>query len=82
MNFFTGVMFLKYAQASRREKKGFTNDQLAWIDIQRMIVNAVCPFEMQYKPTRKQKFRLKIWGLVNSVNFEKTIMSVIVLNVL
>jgi hypothetical protein len=47
-----------------------------------MIVSAVCPFEMQYKPTRKQKFRLKVWGLVNAVNFEKTIMSVIVLNVL
>lgn len=26
MNFFTGVMFLKYAQAARREKKGFTMD--------------------------------------------------------
>ena len=33
MNFFTGVMFLKYAQAARREKKGFTKEQLAWIDI-------------------------------------------------
>jgi hypothetical protein len=26
MNFFTGVMFLKYAQAARREKKGFTKE--------------------------------------------------------
>ena len=46
-----------------------------------MIVSAVCPFEMQYKPARKQKFRLKVWGFVNSVNFEKTILLIIMLNV-
>jgi len=33
MNFFVGVLFLKYEQASRRERAGYTNDQLAWLDI-------------------------------------------------
>jgi hypothetical protein len=33
MNFFTGVMFMKYEQAAVREKIGFTEENLAWISI-------------------------------------------------
>ena len=33
MNFFTGVLFMKYEEAAIREKMGFTDDHLAWISI-------------------------------------------------
>lgn len=33
LNFFIGVLFLKYTQAQKEEKKGFTPDNINWIDI-------------------------------------------------
>lgn len=33
MNFFVGVLFMKFEQATEREKKGYTHDNLAWIAI-------------------------------------------------
>ena len=33
LNFFIGVLFMKYAQAQRNETKGFTTAHLTWIDI-------------------------------------------------
>jgi len=33
MNFFVGVLFMKYAAASARENKGFTADGITWIAI-------------------------------------------------
>lgn len=38
MNFFTGVIFVKYNEAAGREKIGFTDEHLAWMDIQKMII--------------------------------------------
>lgn len=38
MNFFTGVLFLKYSQAAKNETVGYTVENLVWIDIQKMIV--------------------------------------------
>jgi hypothetical protein len=52
MNFFTGVIFVKYNEAAGREKIGFTDEHLAWMDIQKMILKAECPFEMIFKPPR------------------------------
>jgi hypothetical protein len=33
MNFFIGVLFLKYSQAAKRETIGYSYENLAWIDI-------------------------------------------------
>ena len=33
MNFFVGVLFLKYSQAAKNEQKGFTSEHLTWIAI-------------------------------------------------
>lgn len=33
LNFFIGVLFLKYEQAQKNETKGFTSAHLTWIDI-------------------------------------------------
>lgn len=38
MNFFVGVLFLKYNQAQKNENKGFTLEHLTWKAIQKMIV--------------------------------------------
>lgn len=40
LNFFIGVLFLKYEQAQKREEAGFTKQQLYWLEIQRMVVGA------------------------------------------
>lgn len=33
MNFFIGVLFMKYTQAAKNETKGYTEENLVWIDI-------------------------------------------------
>ena len=33
MNFFVGVLFLKYTQAAKNEQKGFTPEHITWIAI-------------------------------------------------
>ena len=33
LNFFIGVLFLKYNQAQKEEQKGFTSQDLGWMDI-------------------------------------------------
>ena len=33
LNFFIGVLFLKYTQAQKNEQKGYTQANLNWIDI-------------------------------------------------
>ena len=38
LNFFIGVLFLKFNQAQRDEQKGYTNKDLGWMDIQRLIL--------------------------------------------
>jgi hypothetical protein len=39
MNFFVGVLFMKYTAAQERENKGFTAEHLNWIAIQKMIID-------------------------------------------
>ena len=50
LNFFIGVLFLKYTQADKAEKKGFTDEHLDWIEMQTMILKASCPHEIAYRP--------------------------------
>jgi hypothetical protein len=33
LNFFIGVLFLKFNQAQREEQRGLTNRDMAWMDI-------------------------------------------------
>lgn len=33
LNFFIGVLFLKYTQADRAEKKGFKDEHLDWMEM-------------------------------------------------
>lgn len=40
LNFFIGVLFLKYAQAQKKEEAGFSKEQLYWQELQRLIVKA------------------------------------------
>lgn len=50
LNFFIGVLFLKYSEAQKREIAGFTEEQLRWQEMQVMILNAKCPHHMLNKP--------------------------------
>jgi len=33
LNFFIGVLFLKFTQAQKEDRKGFTDKDLGWMDI-------------------------------------------------
>ena len=33
LNFFIGVLFLKYEQAQKKEEAGFTKKQLYWLEL-------------------------------------------------
>jgi len=79
MNFFIGVLFLKYAQAQKNETKGYTPAHLTWIDIQTMIINAQCPHDISNMP--ETPLRKKVWRLVNSTQFDLFIMGTIMLNI-
>ena len=50
LNFLIGVLFLKYTEADKAEKKGFTDEHLDWIEMQTMILKASCPHEIANKP--------------------------------
>jgi hypothetical protein len=82
MNFFTGVMFLKYNQAEAREKVGYTPDNITWVAIQKMIIDQRCDHAIMNKPDyRVHPRRFKAWNIVNSIGFEIFIMAIILLNV-
>ena len=34
LNFFIGVLFLEYEKASAKDKKGFSDEHLYWIEMQ------------------------------------------------
>jgi hypothetical protein len=38
LNFFIGVLQLKFNQAQKEEQKGLTNKDMGWMDIQRLIL--------------------------------------------
>jgi hypothetical protein len=82
MNFFVGVLFLKYTQAAKNEMQGYTEENLVWLDIQKMIIDQKCPHELMNKPDMLiHPVRYKYWRIVNSKTFEVFILSVIVLNI-
>ena len=78
LNFFIGVLFLKYTQAKNNETKGFMPQHLTWIEIQNMILGAKCPHDISNRPSTPM--RIKVWKIVRSDTFDYIIMSVIVLN--
>jgi len=64
LNFFIGVLFLKYNQAQKNELSGFTKEDLCWIDIQRLILTTEPEYESTNVPD--SPFRLKFHILVSS----------------
>ena len=50
LNFFIGVLQLKYEQAHREANKGFNKKQKYWLEMQKLIVTAETPHELRYKP--------------------------------
>ena len=80
LNFFIGVLFLKYTQAKNNETKGYTDENLTWIEIQSMILAARCPHDISNRPSTP--VRIKVWEIVRHDYFERAIMVVIVLNML
>ena len=80
LNFFIGVLFVKYTDAQQQEQKGYSQAHLNWIDIQRMILKAKVDFSKTNKPD--SPYRVKFWKLVESRAFEYTILSFIILNMI
>ena len=80
LNFFIGVLFLKYSEAQKREIAGYTEEQLMWNELQAMILKAQCPHSMVNKPIASKKWRLKAWRFVTSQKFEASIIVIIILN--
>lgn len=80
LNFFIGVLQLKFNQAQKDEQKGLTNKDMGWMDIQRLILQA----EPEYNSTNvpKHPVRKYFHDLVKSDRFDLTIMSCIILNML
>lgn len=74
-----GVLFLKYTQAQKEDIKSFTQEQMNWMDIQKMIEKAEVDFQHRYQP-RDAAWRMKIWKIVNADWFERTVMTAILLN--
>ena len=50
VNFFIGVLFLKYAEAQKEEVKGYTPEHISWIALQRMVVEAKVDHSMKNIP--------------------------------
>lgn len=73
---------MKYSQAAKNETKGYTEENLVWIDIQKMIVEQKCEFDLMNKPDfLKHPNRYKYWRIVTSKPFDLFITGVIVLNI-
>lgn len=80
LNFFIGVLFLKFNQAQKEEQKGLTVKDMGWMDIQKLILQA----EPEYNSTNVPKnfVRKYFHDLVSSDRFDLIIMSAIILNML
>lgn len=59
--------------------KGFTDKDIGWKDVQKLILEAEPDYETTNVP--KTAFRRWFHDLVSSGNFEKVIMTCIVLNI-
>jgi NADH:ubiquinone oxidoreductase subunit 3 (subunit A) len=51
LNFFVGVLFLKFDNAQKEEQKGFSKDDLNWQDIQKLIIKAQPQYESTNVPS-------------------------------
>jgi len=80
LNFFIGVLFLEYNKAQKEEQKGYSDNDLNWQDIQRLIIQA----EPEYVTTNvpNNEIRKYFHALVSSQRFESMIMGVIVMNMI
>jgi hypothetical protein len=78
LNFFIGVLFMKYTAAQKEESKGQTPAMIKWVNLQQLIIEAKVAHEQQNMPD--VAWRKKIWDIVNSTPFDITIMVFIVLN--
>lgn len=80
LNFFIGVLQLKFNQAQKEEQKGLTNKDMGWMDIQRLILQA----EPEYNSTNvpKNVVRKYFHDLVSGDRFDLTIMTCIILNMI
>jgi hypothetical protein len=79
LNFFIGVLFLKFNQAQKEDRKGFTDKDLGWMDIQKLILTTEPDYETTNVP--QNKYIKEFHDLVTSPQFEKFIMTCIVLNI-
>lgn len=78
LNFFIGVLFLKFNQAQKEEQKGLSPRDLGWMDVQKLILQA----EPEYSSTNvpENPIRKYFHDLVSSDRFDLVIMSCIILN--
>ena len=80
LNFFIGVLFLKFNQAKQAELKGYSSKDLGWQDIQKLILTSEPEYESTNVP--KEPWRKTFHELVSSNEFDVVIMLCIVLNMI
>jgi hypothetical protein len=81
LNMFIGVLFMKFEQALKDQKKGFTKEQLDWIEIQDFIETAEPEFVTTNVP-HETSWRKIFHDLVTSNAFDNCILLIIVLNMI
>jgi len=81
LNMFIGVLFMKFEQALKDQKKGFTKEQLDWIEIQDFIETAEPEFVTTNVPPENSP-RKMFHDLVTSTAFDNIILLIIVLNMI
>jgi hypothetical protein len=80
LNLFIGVLFVKFNQAKSENEKGLKPQDLAWMDIQRLILSQSPEYETTNVPDNP--WRKYFHDLVCTRIFEIVIMTCIVLNML
>lgn len=80
LNLFIGVLFVKFNQAKSENEKGLKPQDLAWMDIQRLILSQSPEYETTNVPNNPR--RKKAHDLVTTRLFEIVIMTCIVFNML
>lgn len=86
LNLFVGVMFLNFTKVQKEETSSFgdiliTEDQLNWIEVQKMITKAQPNYNIQTTPPL-YNWRKPIHNFVTSNKFEIFVAVIIVLNML